>query len=140
MNHRQRRRAVFQEATWPERPAGRFYRSHRENLRPFVEENFPQWIDRAVDEAERLCRHEFQLLGYAPVALGREIDWHRDPVTGQIWERRFWADYRLAEDSGGRDPKIIHELNRHQHLPRLAKAYLLTGDERYAARGSGPTQ
>jgi len=33
----------------------------------------------------------------------------------------------------GRDPKIIHELNRHQHLPRLAKAYLLTGDERYSS-------
>lgn len=113
-------------------PAERFYRSHRENLRPFIEENFPQWIDRAVDEAERLCRHEFQLLGYAPVALDAEIDWHRDPITGRTWERHFWADYRLAEDSGGRDPKIIHELNRHQHLPRLAKAFLLTGDERYA--------
>ena len=113
-------------------PANRFYGSHRESLRPFVEENFPQCIDRAVDEAERLCRHEIQLLGYPPVSLGPEIDWHRDPVTGQVWERRFWADYRPVEDSGGRDPKIIHELNRHQHLPRLAKAYLLTGDERYA--------
>src|SRR5207248_11012647 len=37
------------------------------------------------------------------------------------------------DDNGGRDPKIIHELNRHQHLPRLARAYLLTEDERYAA-------
>ncbi|MCX6623973.1 MAG: hypothetical protein NTY38_23510, partial [Acidobacteria bacterium] len=60
------------------------------------------------------------------------IDWHRDPLTGRSWERRFWADYRPVHDSGGRDPKIIHELNRHQHLPRLAKAFLLTGDERYA--------
>lgn len=114
-------------------PASRFYRSHREKSRPFVESHFPHWIDRAVDEAERLCRHEFTLLGYGPVQIGHEIDWHRDPVTGKIWERRFWADYRLAHDSGGRDPKIIHELNRHQHLPRLAKAYLLTGEERYAA-------
>ena len=113
-------------------PARRFYCSHRENLRPFIQKNFPQWIDRAVDEAERLCRHEVTLLGYGPVELGREIDWHRDPVTGQVWERRFWADYRPEHDSAGRDPKIIHELNRHQHLPRLAKAYLLTGDERYA--------
>ena len=30
------------------------------------------------------------------------------------------------------DAKIIHELNRHQHLPRLAKAFFLTGKERYA--------
>jgi len=114
-------------------PSARFYCSHRENLRPFVQENFPQWIDRAVDEAERLCRHEITLLGHGPVELSAEIDWSRDPITGQIWERRFWADYRPEHDSGGRDPKIIHELNRQQHLPRLAKAYLLTGEERYAS-------
>ena len=113
--------------------AGRFYRSHSDNLRPFVERRFPQWIDRAVDEAERLCRHEISLLGYGPVEFGREIGWHRDPVTGNTWERRYWADYRPVQDSGGRDPKIIHELNRHQHLPRLSKAYSLTGDERYAS-------
>ena len=113
-------------------PADRFYWSHRDNLRPFFQNNFPQWIDRAVGEAEGLCRHEVTLLGYGPVQLGDEIDWHRDPVTGRTWERRFWADYRPVQESAGRDPKIVHELNRHQHLPRLAKAYVLTGDERYA--------
>jgi hypothetical protein len=91
-------------------PASRFYRSHRENLRPFVEECFPEWIDRAVEEAARLCRHEVRLLGFPPVQLGAEINWHRDPVTSQVWERRFWADYRPDHDVGGRDPKIIHEL------------------------------
>ena len=114
-------------------PADRFYRGLTESLRPFIQQNFPEWIDRAVDEADKLCRHQITLLGYGTVELGPEIDWHRDPVTGQVWERRFWADYRPANDSGGRDSKIIHELNRHQHLPRLAKAYRLTGDERYAS-------
>lgn len=114
-------------------PADRFYLSHRDNFRPFFQKNFPQWIDRAIEEAEGLCRHELTLLGYGQVQLGAEIDWHRDPVTGRTWERRFWADYRPLQESAGRDPKIVHELNRHQHLPRLAKAYVLTGDERYAS-------
>jgi hypothetical protein len=114
-------------------PAERFYFSKPERLRQFVRESFPQWIDRAGDEAEKLCRHEVELLSYGAVRLGRRIDWHRDPVTGRIWERRFWTDYRPEDDNGGRDSKTIHELNRHQHLPRLAKAYVLTGDERYAA-------
>jgi hypothetical protein len=114
-------------------PASRFYCGYRESLRPFVAGNFPQWIDQAVDEADRLCRHEITLLGYGPIKLGPSIDWHRDPVTGRTWERRYWADYPSVPDSGGLDPKIIHELNRHQHLPRLAKAYFLTGDERYAS-------
>jgi len=114
-------------------PSRLFYRGPRDNLRQFVQENLPQWTDRAVEEAERLCRHETELFAHGPVKLGADIDWHRDPVTGRIWERRFWADYQLVDDPDGRDPKIIHELNRHQHLPRLAKAYILTGDERYAA-------
>jgi uncharacterized heparinase superfamily protein len=113
-------------------PAHRFYPGQRENLRPFVEAKFPAWIDRAVEEAERLCRHEITLLGHPGVAIGAEINWHRDPITGRIWERHFWADYRPVHESGGRDSKSIHELNRHQHLPRLAKAYVLTGEERYA--------
>jgi Heparinase II/III-like protein/Heparinase II/III N-terminus len=114
-------------------PANHFYSSHREDLRPFVQNNFPHWIGRAVEEAEKLCRHEIQLLGYPPARLGPQIDWHRDPITGRTWEREFWTGYRPVHDTGGRDAKVIHELNRHQHLPRLAKAYFLTGDERYAA-------
>jgi hypothetical protein len=117
-------------------PARRFH-SKGERLREFVQENFPQWINKTVSEAERLCRHEVELFSHLPVQLGRDIDWHRDPLTGQVWERRFWTDYQPEHDSAGRDPKTIHELNRHQHLPRLAKAYLLTGDERYAAEAVG---
>jgi len=111
----------------------RFYCGHRDPLVAFRQEQFPLWIERAVCEAERLCRHEVALLAYGTINLGTQIDWHRDPVTGRTWERRFWADYRLETNHTGRDAKIIHELNRHQHLPRLAKAWSFTGDERYAA-------
>ncbi|HLW76304.1 MAG TPA: hypothetical protein VKS01_04950, partial [Bryobacteraceae bacterium] len=62
--------------------------------------------------------------------LGTEIDWHRDPITRVTWPGRFWADYNLEHGPRGCDSKIIHELNRHQHLPRLAKAFHLTGEER----------
>ena len=113
-------------------PAQRFYCGSRETPR-FIRRNFPHWIDRAVDEAERLLRHEVRLLHFDPVDLGPEINWHRDPVTGHIWEQLFWTAYNPEKNSGERDSKIVHELNRHQHLPRLAKAYHWTKDERYAA-------
>ena len=113
-------------------PARRFYCGQGENLREFLRERFPEWIERTSDEAERLCRHQLELLGYGTIQLGSDINWHQDPVTGRIWERRFRTDYRVETDHDGRDAKIIHELNRHQHLPRLAKAWHLTGDERYA--------
>lgn len=113
-------------------PAQRFYCGPREGSE-FIHGNFPDWIDRAIDEAEQLLRHEVRLLHFDPVQLGAEIDWHRDPVTDSTWERHFWTAYNPEKKPAERDSKIIHELNRHQHLPRLAKAFHLTGDERYAA-------
>ena len=111
----------------------RFYPGVRDANPDFVRKHFPQWIDRAVEEAERLCRHEVRLLGLGDVTLGRRIDWHRDPYSGRDWEVKFHTRYMPQDDPAGRDVKVIHELNRHQHLPRLAKAYYWTGDERYAA-------
>ena len=52
-------------------------------------------------------------------------------MTGAIWPRHFFASYDTVS-SGGPDVKRVWELNRHQHLPRLGKAYLLLGEERYA--------
>ncbi len=97
----------------------------------FVIEQFPEWIDQTIDEAGRLSEHRLNLLGHNDVELGGDIDWHRDPVSGFEWARKYWADYRLV-DRPRADAKIVHELNRHQHLPRLAKAFFLTGDEPYA--------
>jgi len=113
-------------------PAKRFFCGPGEGTR-FIQMKFPGWIDRAVGDAEALLRHEVRLLHFDPVNLGPEIDWHRDPVTGSTWERRFWTAYNPEKSSAQGDSKIVHELNRHQHLPRLAKAYHLTRDERYAA-------
>jgi hypothetical protein len=117
-------------------PARRFYlpssRREREAARELICGAFPEWKARAIEEAERLCRHRVEILGFGHVALGDGIDWHRDPITGSSWPVRFWADYDLMSDNSTGDPKVIHELNRHQHLPRLAKAYFLSGDERYA--------
>ena len=104
----------------------------RESVRSLVQTEFPHWVDRAVREADQLCNHRLELLGYGQVDLGPKINWHRDPVTGMIWPRRFWAEYDPVNDVSSGDSKTIHELNRHQHLPRLAKAYLLTGEQRYA--------
>ncbi|MBI3895002.1 MAG: alginate lyase family protein [Acidobacteria bacterium] len=119
-----------------EGPAQRFYLpaipEEREGLKEFANTYFPEWREKAVEEAERLRQHRVELLGYGEIELGRDIDWHQDPITGQIWPRRYWADYDLVRDAGAGDPKVIHELNRHQHLPRLAKAYFLTGEEKYA--------
>jgi uncharacterized heparinase superfamily protein len=116
--------------------ARRFYfeatDAERETRLAFIRLTFPKLIEKAVEDAERSCRHRVQLARFGEVDLGEAIDWHRDPVTGRSWPRRFWSDYDLVQDSDAGDPKVIHELNRHQHIVGLAKAYFLTGDERYS--------
>jgi hypothetical protein len=116
--------------------AGRFYfpllARDRERLARWVQEHYPEWIARSDVEAQRICRHRIGFPGWGELDLGPEIDWHRDPITGRTWRRRFWADYKLVRDCSGGDPKVVHEINRHQYLARLAKAHFLTGKEQYA--------
>jgi hypothetical protein len=109
----------------------RFYRGATETP------PFSVWVERAVADAEALCRHEMKLFHTGTPGLEAraksKIDWHHDPVSGRPWPQRFWRDYDLEAAPYGLDAKLVHELNRQQHLPRLAKAYRWTGDERYAA-------
>lgn len=95
-------------------------------------ERYPRGPSRLAAEADRLRDHRFELLGYGEVACGREVDWHRDPVTRRVWPRRFWTRYELVGGPAAADPKRIHELGRLQHLPRLGRAFLVLGDERCA--------
>jgi hypothetical protein len=114
-------------------PALRFYVStqNRDSVSDLVQEDCREWFERTVADAEYITEHRINLLGYPDIALGTEIDWNRDPVTGYVWPKHYWADYDLVHSSQV-DPKIILEVNRQQHLTRLAKAFFLTGEERYA--------
>jgi Heparinase II/III-like protein/Heparinase II/III N-terminus len=113
--------------------APRFYPSTQDpdDVSQFIARRFPDWFDRAVSQADLLCRHRVNLLGYTDLDLGEHIDWHRDPVSGYEWARRFSGDYDLV-NAPRADAKVIHEFNRHQHLPKLAKAFCLTANESYA--------
>jgi hypothetical protein len=86
-----------------------------------------------VAEAERILRHEVDLLGSGPVALGADIDWHEDLRSGHRWPRwRYFRWIRPAPYPGGYDIKVPWELSRCHHLVRLGQAYWLTGHEAYA--------
>jgi hypothetical protein len=121
-------------------PTRRFYgtasAARRESILGFLLHRCSDWIDRAADEGDRLCSHRLNILGYSNVHLGATINWHLDPITQYSWPQHFWAGYDLL-NAGTIDPKVIHELNRQQHVARLAKAFFLTGSERYAREAVG---
>ena len=94
---------------------------------------FPDPARAIIQRAERISEHRFDLLGYEAVDYGAEIDWHADRVHGKRAPLKPWFQIRYLDFAEVGDSKITWELNRHQHLVTLAKAYRLTGDQNFAA-------
>ena len=80
--------------------------------------------DATRARAAGLLRNDITIFGTAH-ALGAEIDWHRDPVTGRQWPRVFHRDVPLLDPARLMDPKHVWEINRHQFLIDLAKLALV---------------
>jgi hypothetical protein len=82
-------------------------------------------------EAEALLQGRWQLFGY-PVQLHDPPRWNRNYLLGKEWmdAPAKQIDYRRNDIAGG--VKYVWELSRHQPILRLAQAYALTGDPRYA--------
>ena len=95
-------------------------------------EHYPEVVEEMIERAERICQHRFDLLGYEDVDYGANIDWHLDAVHGKRAPRSPWFRIRYLDFNQAGDAKITWELNRHQHLVTLARAYRLTGEPRYA--------
>ena len=93
----------------------------------------PGAVSGILANAERICAHRFDLLGYEGLDYGPEIDWHLDLVHGKRGPRRPWFQIPYLDFEEVGDAKITWELNRHQHLVTLAKAYRLSGEERFAS-------
>lgn len=76
--------------------------------------------------AAEILQHRFPLLGYV-IETGPAIRWRRDPLRGIESETAYFRRIPYLDAARAGDHKIIWELNRHQHLVLLSKAWLLTG-------------
>jgi len=94
---------------------------------------FPDPPPCSLDQAEKICEHRFDLLGYKDLDFGTPIDWHLDPVHGKRSPRKPWYRIPFLDFDQIGDHKIIWELNRHQHLVTLAQAWQSTKDDRFRA-------
>lgn len=87
--------------------------------KPFKEAVFPLALFRGKmtgdkESADKICRHEFDLLGSGKQKLGTNINWQNP-----------W-------DGSEKDIKNIWELSRFQFLPTLIKAFETRNDEKFA--------
>ena len=118
----------------PAGPKGRFFFSPSDvpSLCTLLKQLFRAQADGIVLRAEKICRHQFDLLGYENLYFGAEIDWHSDVLAGKRAPRKPWFRVRYLDFEEVGDSKVIWELNRHQHFVTLAKAHWLTGDDKFA--------
>jgi hypothetical protein len=95
-----------------------------------LRQNLGSEVAEVVREADEICEHRFRLLGYEDLDYGREIDWHMDAVHGKRAPRKPWFKIRFLDFEEAGDHKVTWELNRHQHLVTLAKAWLFADEDR----------
>lgn len=91
------------------------------------------WAKEAGVRADRFLKDHWTLLGRR-VDLRGAVNWHRDPGGDYEWPRRFYGAVDLLQTSERQDVKFVWELNRHQFLVELSRAWLLTGSEPAARR------
>jgi Heparinase II/III-like protein/Heparinase II/III N-terminus len=104
------------------RPIG-YYHCQRE----LVPEQSRQSI---LDYADAILGGEYPLMGYGSPSLGVNPDWHCDWVSGKRWPLEASRNLLIVRHDGS-DVKVPWELSRLQFAPVVAKAHLLTGDNKY---------
>ncbi len=80
--------------------------------------------------ADLVCAGRFPFISYDTAELGFPPSWNLDFISGARWPMEKVERLTLVRYDGS-DVKVPWELSRLQVLPVLAKAYRLTGEERY---------
>lgn len=89
----------------------------------------------ALSEAQAVLNGRFRMFGVHQVELGFPPDWNAFPPLpgggeGRVSAERHWTEYQIEKLPG--DVKLLWELSRFSWTYALARAYLWSGDDRFA--------
>jgi hypothetical protein len=135
------RQGVIELSSTRQPRTGHFFFSEHEALEraQLLAKYLPEQAAAVLREADEICGRRFRLLGYENLSFHspggnrkfNEINWHLDPLHGKRAPMEPWFRIPFLDFAAVGDHKVTWELNRHQHLVVLAKAWLLSGDEKY---------
>ena len=94
---------------------------------------FPQETQRAMQRANDFLENRFSFLG-VQFQLPDPIPWQSDPLSLKPFPTGFYADIDIFTNKNPGDVKHVWEVNRLQFVIELAKAYYLSGDEKYRTK------
>ncbi|MHB1937805.1 MAG: heparinase II/III family protein [Acidobacteriaceae bacterium] len=100
---------------------------------PWLRE-FPQGFDISCyrSAGDRILSGYFDVFALQSAPLGFPPEWNRDPQTGARAPLTFGKTINYRNDALVGNIKYLWEPNRHLELVKLAQAYHLTGEMRYA--------
>lgn len=111
---------------------GFFAPNERVHLAATMKTQLPEAVERTIREADALLDEGIVLLGCRFRPLAPDFDWLADPNHGRLWPTTVLDDADAVRRVAA-DVKYVWEVNRHQFLVTLARAYLYGGDERHAS-------
>jgi hypothetical protein len=112
---------------------GHAVQARRTELAGLMRQRFPAESSALIAEAEKILAGRFDLLGLEDLSFGNPPDWHLEPLSGKRAPLIHWSRIDYLDPQIAGDKKITWELSRHGYFITLGQAYLLTGDERFAA-------
>ena len=101
-------------------------------LKAFINEMLSvEQKERLTTTADKACKGIIEGFSSIDLNYGDPINWQLNPLTGrQCDPKTKW--YRIPDfDEQRGDIKVIWEASRFSHFITFARAYLLTGDEKY---------
>jgi hypothetical protein len=93
-------------------------------------ESYSEKLKNIVQLADEILNGKCHFLG-VDFIFEKRPNWHFDPADNKSWDVKIYDERKIIYPGSPKDPKIVWELNRHQYLFTLAKAYFLTSDEKY---------
>lgn len=102
-----------------------------EALRQFIQGLDEQDKKMLIETADKVCEGIILCFSSIELNYGNPIDWQLSPLTGiRCDEKQKW--YKIPDfDKDRGDIKVIWEASRFSHFITLARAYLLTANEKY---------
>jgi heparinase II/III-like protein len=109
-----------------------FFFSDSRSLAPELKKTLgAQGEESVIAEADRILEGNLPFFGRLSFDCGFPPKWFQNPATSQhLSPNRSWTEMRFASDDYG-DLKFILEPSRFLFLYPLARAYAISGDERF---------
>ncbi|MHB2155315.1 alginate lyase family protein [Calditrichota bacterium GD2] len=101
-----------------------------EKKKEIFKKQFNRQFKKTIERADDFLQHKFCFLGVS-FQLPDPIPWQSDPVSLQPFPTGFYDEVDIFTNQNPGDIKHVWEVNRLQFLIEVAKAYYLTGDEKY---------